>query len=142
MREEQLNSEIFNSDIKHHRAVIYSELDFMLKEFVLIYQNKMILSDALLVEKAKKEVIAKTIHNCWRYTKIFSADINTNLQNLSDDMDLELDKLDDFANTLEALYPYLTYPIQVKEFLSIPNEDIVYEVPDDDQVTTDLVNTF
>ncbi|CAG8751121.1 13832_t:CDS:1, partial [Cetraspora pellucida] len=69
-------------------------------------------------------------------------DANANLQNLSDDMGSELDKLDDLADALEALYPYLTYLMQVDEFLSIPDEDIVYEVPNDDQVITDIVNTF
>ncbi|CAG8480352.1 896_t:CDS:2 [Cetraspora pellucida] len=57
-------------------------------------------------------------------------------------MGLELDKLDDLADALEALHPYLTYPIQVDEFLSISDKDIVYEVPNDDQVITDIVNIF
>ncbi|CAG8520570.1 2676_t:CDS:2 [Racocetra fulgida] len=53
--EERLNSEIPNPDTKRHRAVTYPELDLALKEFdlalkefVLIYQNRTILSDALL----------------------------------------------------------------------------------------------
>ncbi|CAG8809710.1 12981_t:CDS:1, partial [Dentiscutata erythropus] len=50
---ERISSQIINSNAKHYRAVIYPELDQALKEFVLIYQNKMILSDAILVEKAK-----------------------------------------------------------------------------------------
>ncbi|CAG8672764.1 586_t:CDS:2 [Cetraspora pellucida] len=37
----------------HHRVVTYPELDYALREFVLIYQNQTILSDAILVEKAK-----------------------------------------------------------------------------------------
>ena len=31
---------------------------------------------------------------------------------------------------------------EVKEFLSIPEEDIVYEVPSDDQLMTELVDIF
>ncbi|CAG8710758.1 2870_t:CDS:2, partial [Dentiscutata erythropus] len=50
---ERISSEITNPDAKCHRAVTYLALDYALKEFVLIYQNKPILSDAILVEKAK-----------------------------------------------------------------------------------------
>ena len=32
--------------------------------------------------------------------------------------------------------------MEVEEFLSIPEEDIVYEVPSDDQLMTELVDTF
>ncbi|CAG8543062.1 15503_t:CDS:1, partial [Cetraspora pellucida] len=57
-------------------------------------------------------------------------------------MGSELDELNDLADALEALHPYLTYPMQVDEFLSILDKNIVYEVPNDDQVITDIVNTF
>ncbi|CAG8618700.1 6748_t:CDS:2, partial [Cetraspora pellucida] len=76
------------------------------------------------------------------YTKILLADANANLQNLSDDIGLELDKLNDLANALEALHPYLTYPMQIDEFLSISDKNIVYEVPNDNQVITEIVNIF
>ncbi|CAG8822363.1 2124_t:CDS:2, partial [Dentiscutata erythropus] len=36
-----------------HRTTTYPELDLALKEFVLIYQHQTVLSDALLIEKAK-----------------------------------------------------------------------------------------
>ncbi|CAG8778276.1 25189_t:CDS:2, partial [Dentiscutata erythropus] len=52
-KDEQISSQIINSNAKHHRAVTYPELDQALKEFVLIYQNKTILSNAILVKKAK-----------------------------------------------------------------------------------------
>jgi hypothetical protein len=32
--------------------------------------------------------------------------------------------------------------MEVEEFLSIPEEDIAYEVPSDDQLMTELVDTF
>ncbi|CAG8586978.1 623_t:CDS:2, partial [Dentiscutata heterogama] len=51
--EEQLGNGISNFKTKHHRAVIYPELDLALKEFVLIYQHRTVLTDALLVKKAK-----------------------------------------------------------------------------------------
>ncbi|CAG8541697.1 1311_t:CDS:2, partial [Racocetra persica] len=90
-----------------------------------------------------EEVTAEIIRNCWRHTEILFTDANTNLKNLSDQtMDLELDELDDLTDALASLHPYLTYPMQVEEFLSIPDEDIVYELPDDDQVITELADTF
>ncbi|CAG8602738.1 23763_t:CDS:2 [Dentiscutata erythropus] len=42
-----------NSKTKHHRTVTYSELDLALKKFMLIYQYRTVLTNALLVEKAK-----------------------------------------------------------------------------------------
>ncbi|CAG8798688.1 14735_t:CDS:2, partial [Dentiscutata erythropus] len=103
--EKWLNSEISNPSSKCYRAVTYPELDQALKEFVLIYQNKTILSDAFLVKKAK-------------HTKILFADTNTNLQDLSDDISQTMNsELDDFSDILEALHPHLTYSMQVEEFL-------------------------
>ena len=48
--------------------------------------------------------------------------------------------LRDLANSLRALN--LPYTIQAKEFLNIPEENIVYEVPKDDQVIEELVYLF
>ena len=56
---ERLDDNNINSNTKRHRAVTYPELDLALKEFVLIYQHRTILTDALLVEKAK--VIADSL---------------------------------------------------------------------------------
>ncbi|CAG8826809.1 16233_t:CDS:1, partial [Racocetra persica] len=36
-----------------YRAVTYPELDLTLKEFMLIYQHKTVLNNALLIEKAR-----------------------------------------------------------------------------------------
>ncbi|CAG8815239.1 22468_t:CDS:2, partial [Racocetra persica] len=38
---------------KRHRIVIIPELELALKEFILIYQHCTILSDAMMIEKAK-----------------------------------------------------------------------------------------
>lgn len=51
---EILSTEVTNPEAKRHKSVIVPELELALKEFVLIYQHKAILSDAILVEKAKK----------------------------------------------------------------------------------------
>ena len=48
-----LTTEVINSDAKRHKAVSVPELEFAFKKFVLTYQHKTILSDALLIEKAK-----------------------------------------------------------------------------------------
>ncbi|CAG8690642.1 36364_t:CDS:2, partial [Racocetra persica] len=89
------------------------------------------------------EVTANTIRNCWYHTKILPTDTNAVLQNLLDDIPLTVNaELDDLDNELEALHNYLTYPMKAKELLSIPEEDVVYEIPDNDQVIVDIVNTF
>jgi hypothetical protein len=46
-------SEVVNPAAKRHKAVVVPELELALKEFVLTYQHRAILSDALLIEKAK-----------------------------------------------------------------------------------------
>ncbi|CAG8820641.1 14489_t:CDS:1, partial [Cetraspora pellucida] len=51
--EKRLEDRIVNSNIKRHRTVTYPELDLALKEFVLIYQHRTVLSDAILIGKAK-----------------------------------------------------------------------------------------
>ncbi|CAG8542851.1 21868_t:CDS:2 [Gigaspora rosea] len=48
--------------------------------------------------------------------------------------------LNDILNTLETLD--LPNPMTVEEFLAIPEENVIYEVPSDNQVITDLVETF
>ncbi|CAB4411964.1 unnamed protein product [Rhizophagus irregularis] len=52
-KDKRLTTEVINPDAKRHKAVFVPELEFALKEFVLTYQHKTILSDALLIEKAK-----------------------------------------------------------------------------------------
>ena len=53
-KEEILNTEITNPDTKRHKNLTVPELELALKEFILIYQNRVILSDAILIEKAKE----------------------------------------------------------------------------------------
>lgn len=52
--DEILNTEISNPKAKRHKPVTIPELELALKEFILIYQDKTILSDAIIIEKAKK----------------------------------------------------------------------------------------
>jgi hypothetical protein len=52
-KDKRLTTEVIKPDAKRHKGVIVPELEFALKEFVLTYQHRTILSDALLIEKAK-----------------------------------------------------------------------------------------
>ena len=52
-KDKRLTTEVINPDAKRYKSVIVSELELALKEFVLTYQYRAILSDALLIEKAK-----------------------------------------------------------------------------------------
>jgi hypothetical protein len=65
------------------------------------------------------EVTASTIKNCWNHVKILPDTFENDINN--DDVDDELGK------AIEALN--LPNMMQVKEFLTIPEEDIIYEVP-------------
>ncbi|CAB5332560.1 unnamed protein product [Rhizophagus irregularis] len=51
--ERRLGSETISPNTKRHKPVTYPELKLALKEFVLDYQHRTVLSDALLIEKAK-----------------------------------------------------------------------------------------
>jgi len=53
-KDERLTTEVNNPEKKRNRSVTFPELELALKEFVLIYQHRTILSDAMLIEKAKQ----------------------------------------------------------------------------------------
>lgn len=42
-----------NPNTKRHKSVTIPELELALKEFILVYQEKVILTDAIIIEKAK-----------------------------------------------------------------------------------------
>ncbi|CAG8622851.1 19218_t:CDS:2, partial [Racocetra persica] len=189
----QLNSDVFNSNTKHHRSVTVSEVELALKEFVLNYQYKTILSDAMLVKKAK--LLAAGIRQIKLQGKAASADNATILNALlliqfkcagyPLDRIYNIDKtglfyrlepdrtlathriarhkvdrerilialyanadgshklnplIDDLATMIENLY--FSDPMQVEEFLSILNENIAYEIPDDDHAISELIEIF
>jgi len=52
-KDKRLTTKIINPETKRHKSVAFPELELALKEFVLYYQHKTILSDAMLIEKAK-----------------------------------------------------------------------------------------
>src|SRR6266536_2494196 len=98
--------------------------------------------------QAWNEVTTETICNCWNYTKILS---NTDsLDDIEADNHIEADEVkadgtkvddaevdhfaDDFVlDEISRMLEILNLPnsIGVKEFLNIPEENIVYEVPED-----------
>src|SRR6266516_5743718 len=53
-KEEILNTEFTNPNTKRHKTVTVPELELALKEFILINQNRAILNEAILIEKAKQ----------------------------------------------------------------------------------------
>ncbi|CAG8672756.1 585_t:CDS:1, partial [Cetraspora pellucida] len=74
---------------------------------------------------------------------ILSIDTNAELCSLMDNIHQTEDlTLDDLTNALKDLHIHLTNPMPVEEFLSIPNEDVVYKVSRDDQVIKQLIETF
>jgi hypothetical protein len=63
------------------------------------------------------------------------------LRNVSEDIrQNENLVLDELADTLRDLN--LPYPMQAEEFLNLPEENIVYKVPEDDKIIEELVYLF
>jgi hypothetical protein len=87
------------------------------------------------------EVDAETIRNCWRHTDILPATFNADIRNLSESSCQTADLiLDDLAKYLEKLR--LPDPMPLDDFLTIPEEDVVYEVLEDDKIVEELVYMF
>ena len=87
--------------------------------------------------KSWNEVTAKTIYNCWNHVGILS-DNNETDDESDDESDDQL--LNELSKTIKALN--LPNAMQIKEFLNIPEEDITYEILDDDQIIEELVDIF
>jgi hypothetical protein len=93
------------------------------------------------ISKAWEEITAKTIRQCWQHTGILPESINADLQNPSDDVYAINDSvLDEICRALENLN--LSESMEVEEFLAVPEEDVVYEISDDDQIITELADIF
>ncbi|CAB5360476.1 unnamed protein product [Rhizophagus irregularis] len=87
------------------------------------------------------EINPEVVRNCWWHTKILPDDVNVDLRNVSEDIrqneNLVLDELADALRDLN-----LPYPMQAEEFLNLPEENIVYKVPEDDKIIEELVYLF
>ncbi|CAG8558101.1 2425_t:CDS:2 [Racocetra persica] len=75
----------------------------------------------------------------YRYKSLINAnsDLRSSLEDFCQTTNPVLNDIADALNALDLLDP-----IQVEEYLAIPEENIVYEVPSNDQVITELVETF
>ena len=82
--------------------------------------------------KAWEEISVETISNSWHHTKILNNDA---LLVTTDDQ-----VLNELAETLDALG--LPNAMEIEEFLTLPDENIVYQLPENDQIIVDLANTF
>ena len=107
-----------------------------------------------------KEVTTETIRNCWHHTKILPDDVEANVDedadniddNIADDVngdepeadDIELDDVDPVLNEISKMLETLNLPnsMEAREFLNIPEEDIIYEIPKDDRIITELIEIF
>ena len=84
------------------------------------------------------EVTANTIQNCWNHVKILSDD-NSRDENGYEN-GYENDSINDELNeAIKALH--LPNMIDMEEFLNNPEEDIVYEIPND-QVISEIASLF
>ena len=88
--------------------------------------------------KSWKEVSSQTIYNCWHHTKILPDRINVNLSNFSDDIN------DPTTNQLSQAIAALNLndAIPIQEYLNNPEENSVYEVPDDNNIIEALVEMY
>ncbi|CAG8611544.1 24008_t:CDS:2 [Racocetra persica] len=83
----------------------------------------------------------RTIQNCWRHTNILSIWDNIGEDEiLHDEPSLDELLLEELSKNIEDLN--FSDPMRVEEYLNIPDKDIVYKVPDEDQIILDLVETF
>ena len=100
-----------------------------------------ILQAIRFVIKSWEEITPETLRNCWRHTNILPAGINAELSNMSDNIrttdDSTLNELSEILATLN-----LFDKMQVDEFLNIPEENIVYEVPEDNKIIEELAEIY
>ena len=93
-----------------------------------------VLQAACFVIKAWDEVKVETIHNCWHHVKILPPCTNeeADLRNILEDIYQSEDSmLNDLADDIQALN--LSHPMKLEEFLNIPEENVIFEIPKDDQ---------
>ncbi|EXX66971.1 CENP-B homolog protein 2-like [Rhizophagus irregularis DAOM 181602=DAOM 197198] len=81
------------------------------------------------------EVTVETIRNCWNHTGILPDNEYDETDNEDDDQ-----MIDELSRTIQALN--LPNVMRVKEFLNIPEEDITYEIFEDDQIIMELIDIF
>ena len=91
--------------------------------------------------QAWEEIGADTIVNCWNHTVILPVDADVNLQNLSENIhQTTKSEVDNLCQGLQALH--FLDPMQIDEFLNIPEENNIDEVPPMDETIEELICTF
>lgn len=86
--------------------------------------------------QAWEEITPATIRNCWHHTKILS----TNASFFDDVQETDNSVFEELAETLDALR--LPNQMGVNEFLTVPDENVVYEVPEEDRLIAELADAF
>ena len=86
--------------------------------------------------QAWEETTPATIRNCWHHTKILS----TNANFFNDAQETNNLMFEELAKTLNALH--LPNQMGVNKFLTVPDENVVYEVPEEDQLIAELADAF
>ena len=86
--------------------------------------------------QAWEETTPATIRNCWHHTKILS----TNADFFDDAQETDNSMFEELAETLNALH--LPNQMGVNEFLTVPDENVVYEVPEEDRLIAELADAF
>jgi hypothetical protein len=100
-----------------------------------------ILQAIYFIIKAWDEITPDTIHNCFRHTGILPIHSEEDVHNLADNAHSVSDPvLDGLANDLEALnFPDCT---PLEEFLNNPEEDVVDEVLDEDEIMAAIIDMY
>ena len=86
--------------------------------------------------QAWEETTPATIRNCWHHTKILS----TNANFFDDAQETNNLMFEELAETLNALH--LPNQMGVNKFLTVPDENVVYEVPEEDRLIAELADAF
>jgi len=130
---------LFKNNYRHH------QIQWMLEQVEIgksVQNLKMdILKGIQYSIQAWDEVKAKTIRNCWYHTKILpiNENIEENIENLENIQENDL-PIKELSEELEALN--FSDGMKIEEFLNLPDENIIYEILDDNDIITELVDTF
>ncbi|GBB85688.1 hypothetical protein RclHR1_12170001 [Rhizophagus clarus] len=84
------------------------------------------------------EVTDETIRNCWNHTEILPDNEPLNNDEIDDENDDQM--IDELSRTIQALN--LPNAMRVNEFLNFSEEDVTYEIFEDDQIIMELVDIF
>jgi hypothetical protein len=100
-----------------------------------------ILQAICYVIRAWQEVRVDTIANCWQHTMILPANINADLATLSHYIrQVTGPEIDNLCQGLRALQ--LNDPMHIEEFLNLPEEEYLDEIPSMDDTIQDLIDAF